>query len=140
MSITVTITLSLWQIKDTELCLKISELHQWLWPKFVQQELDSFRDRMNNHVTHFDKNKILPSGITLNVAYTLCEKSGGEQCLIAVDRAVIKSLINEIGEDVIHFISPEYEARAEAVFATLGITKLTKKNTWQVFVDMLSLM
>ncbi|KAF9474800.1 hypothetical protein BDN70DRAFT_815066 [Pholiota conissans] len=116
------------------------ELHEWLWPKFVQQELDSFRNCINNHVTRYDKDKVLPSGVAPSVSYTLYQQYGGRQCLIPVDREVVKALMDEIGEDVIRFVSREYEAKAEAAFATLGIPKLTKQNIWRVFVDMIPLM
>lgn len=102
--------------------------------------MDSFRNRINNHTTRTNKEKVLPSGVSPNVAYTLYEELGGKQCLIPVDREVIKALMDEIGEDVIRFVSREYEARAEAAFATLGISKLTKENIWRVFVDMIPLM
>jgi hypothetical protein len=118
----------------------LSDLHQWLWPKFVQQELDSFRDRMNNHAVRSDRHKHLPSGVSPRVAYALYSNYDGRQCLIPVDREVVKAMMDEIGEDVIRFVSREYEARAEAAFSTLGVSKLTKANIWQIFVDMIPLM
>ena len=114
-----------------------SELHEWLWPKFIQQELDELSDRFNNHATRFDKNKMLPSGVSPNVAFSLHEQYGGENCLQPVDREVIHSLMEEIGEDVIRFVSVEYAARAEEVFSTLHVGKLTGENIWNVFTMMM---
>jgi len=77
----------------------------------IQQELDTLKDRFNNHVVCKDKEKKLPSGVSPNVAYTLYDQYGGEQCLQPVDRAFVKALMEAIGgEDLIHFVSVEYAA------------------------------
>ncbi|KAF9470531.1 hypothetical protein BDN70DRAFT_888988 [Pholiota conissans] len=91
-------------------------LHDWIWPKFIQDELNSFQNRMNSHVSCTDRNKAMPSGVAPAIAYALPERHGGVDCLIPVDRDVIQSLMDEIGEDVIRFVSLEYEEKAERVF------------------------
>ena len=95
---------------------------------------------MNNHVTRTDKAKVLPSGVSPQVAYSLCEQYGGQNCLIPVDQEVVKALMDEIGEDIVRFVSREYEERAKQVFASLNIPKLTKQNIWNTFQTMIPLM
>jgi hypothetical protein len=88
-----------------------------------------------------DRNKLIPLGVAPSVAYSLCKKYGGEDCLQPVDTAVVTRLMEELGsEDLIHFVSAEYARKAQEVFNTLGINDLTLQNVWHVFRAMLPLM
>ena len=114
---------------------------QWLWSTLIQQELDTLKDRFNNHVVCKDKEKKLPSGVSPNVAYTLYDQYGGEQCLQPVDRAFVKALMEAIGgEDLIHFVSVEYAVRAQTVFNDLRFGALSFHNIWNVFTAMMPIM
>jgi len=118
-----------------------SELVQWLWPTLIQQELNELRERLNNHVVRFDKEKKMPSGTSPAIAYQLHEEFGGENCLQAVDVTVVQELMKDLGgEELIQFVPPEYAARARVVFASLEIGKLSFSNIWEVFRAMLPLM
>ena len=118
-----------------------SELVQYLWSKLVQQELEELRERLNNHKPRRDRGKLTPTGVAPNVAYTLAERYGGERGLQVVDTVLVEDLMDELGgEDLIRFVSREYEARANEVFATMGVEKLTFNNVWTVFEHMLPLM
>ena len=118
-----------------------SKLVQWLWPTLIQQELDSLRDRFNNHIVRKDRQKKLPSGVSPNVAFTLYPQYGGEQCLQPVDRNVVKSLMEAIGgEDLIRFVSVEYATSAQAVFDELRFGALSFHNVWIVFSAMMPIM
>ena len=116
-----------------------SELHQWLWPKLIQSELDSLRYQFNNHKTRFDRHKILPSNVSPNVAVALCEQWGGENCLQPVERAVVREMMQVIGDNSVRFVTPEFAARAEAVYAFLGCPELTPATAWSVYWKMLPL-
>jgi len=118
-----------------------SELVQWLWPKLIQQELNKFRCDMNDHKVRSDKAKLLPSGVSLNIAFSLCEKYGGENCLQKVDVSVVQRLMEKIGgEELIQFVTLEYGAIVQAVYNGLGIESLTFDNVWIVFHSLLSRM
>ena len=55
-----------------------------------------------------------------------------------VNVAVVQQLMEEIGgEELIHFILVEYAVRAQLVSNTLGVSKLTFENIWQVFSMMI---
>ncbi|TFK58765.1 hypothetical protein BDN72DRAFT_966259 [Pluteus cervinus] len=114
------------------------ELVQWLWPRLIQQELDTFRDHANNHTVRLDRHKALPSGTSPNIAYSLCHKWGGENCLKPVDVAVVKRLMDEVGGDgLIQFVTPEYAEKAQAIYDALDIQNITFENVWGVFSRML---
>lgn len=95
----------------------------------------------NNRTVRYDKSKKLPSGITPKVASSLCEKYGGVNCLIPVDVNVVRYLKELIGgENLIRFVSVEYETEVRKVYERLGIQKLTFHNVWDVFSVMLSML
>jgi hypothetical protein len=111
---------------------------QWLWPNLIQKELDKLKTRFNNHKIRFDKNKKLPSGVSPNVAYALPEKYQGRNCLQAVDRDIVRKLMEDIGgEALIQFVSPEYAARAQCVLDSLGLEPVTLANVWVIFQRMI---
>ncbi|KAG6372147.1 hypothetical protein JVT61DRAFT_8557 [Boletus reticuloceps] len=116
------------------------ELVQWLWPKFIQEELDHLRERLNNHPTRFDASKRLPSGVSPNVAIALAAEYGGTNCLLPVDLTVIHHLKAALGgEKLLRFVSVEFADHAEMVFETLGIETITSDNIWDIFTKMLPL-
>lgn len=118
-----------------------SELVQWLWPTLIQQELDTLKDRFNNHVVRTDRTKKLPLGVSPNIAFTLHENYGSEDCLQPVDRDIVWGLMQDIGgEDLVRFVSVEYAAIAQTAFESLGHEKLSFQNIWTVFTLMMPLM
>jgi hypothetical protein len=119
----------------------VSDLVQWLWSTVIQKELNTLIVKFNDHKVRTDRTKLIPSGVAPNVAYSLHNAYGGENCLEAVDRDVIDGLMQELGgEDLIHFVPAAYEAKAIEVFESLNITDLTLQNVWDVFQSMLPLM
>ena len=64
---------------------------------------------------------------------------GGEPGgLQPVNLALIDELMEDLGgEDLVRFVSREYEARAEQVYTSLEIAELTFHNVWDVFSRML---
>ncbi|KAF5386057.1 hypothetical protein D9615_002423 [Tricholomella constricta] len=117
------------------------ELVQWLWPKLIQQELDTFRRTMNDHTVRADKNKKLPSGISPNIAISLCHKYGATNYLQPVDVAVVQQLMQDIGgAELIQFVHADYAARAQAAYDSLHISSLTFDNVWNIFQSLLPLM
>jgi hypothetical protein len=111
---------------------------QWLWPKLIQQELDFFMERANNHKVRNNNVKMNPSGVSPNVCYALPQKYGGENCLQTVDVQMIQGLMEDIGgEELLQFVPPEYAVRAQEVYDPLNIEKLSFDNIWFVFSAML---
>ena len=112
-------------------------LFRSLWPTLIQQELDNFKDRMNCHVTRYDRTKKIPSGVSPDVAISLCTEYGGENCLQPIDVDVVQQLMDGVGNDAIQFVPVEYANRAQEVFASLGVARLSFQNIWQVFSRMI---
>jgi len=91
-----------------------------------------------------DQNKAGPSGDSRNNMFLMPEKWGGRDCLEKIapeDMKIIQKLKNDIGgEALLHFVTPEYAARAEVVYQSLNIQEITLENIWFVFEDMLAIM
>lgn len=114
---------------------------QWLWPTFIQCELDHLRKQLNNHPTSFDPAKKLPSGVSPNISIALADEYGGESCLLPVDLAVICHLKDGIGgKDLVCFVDVGFAHSADTAFSTLGIDRITSDNIWHVFMKMLPLL
>ncbi|KAJ3871314.1 hypothetical protein F5051DRAFT_463809 [Lentinula edodes] len=117
---------------------KHDALVRWLWPTLIQAELESLKDRFNNHRVRTDKGKYLPSGLSPNIAFSLYHKYRGENGLQHVDRGVIAKLMEDIGgEDLIRFVSVDYAVHAQQIYNNLDFPKLSLSNIWDVFQAML---
>ncbi|KAF8489233.1 hypothetical protein JB92DRAFT_3129528 [Gautieria morchelliformis] len=107
----------------------------------IQKELDELRDQFNNHVVRKINGKVLPSGVSPNIAYVLPDQYGGENHLQPIDKLAAQGLMEAIGgKELIQFVSEEYASCAAEVFHSLGVERLTMQNVWVIFKDMLPLM
>jgi hypothetical protein len=115
-----------------------SQLADWLWSTFIQEELDRFRAKQNNHKTKLNRQQKLPSGISPNEALERFQDFGGEWCLQPVDLDLVRSLMDALGgEQLMHFNSLEYRRIAQQVFESLNVTAITGNNIWAIYQEML---
>ncbi len=115
-----------------------SELVQWLWPALIQKELDQLRDHFNSHKVRYDKNKVLPSGVSPNVAYALLDRYNAVDCLQKVDRLVVREIMDAMGgDDLIRFVDAEFAVRAQNAFDVLRLPTVTLDNVWDIFRAMM---
>ncbi|KAG1834205.1 hypothetical protein EV424DRAFT_1468724 [Suillus variegatus] len=116
------------------------DLVKWLWLKLIQQELNQLQEQFNKHRVYKDSSKKLPSGVSPNVAFPLHHEYQAENCLQAVDREVVRQLMESIGgEDLIRFVSVEYENHAQTIITNLGFKELSFHNVWNILSAMLPL-
>ena len=112
----------------------------WLWPPLIQQELDKFRHYANNHRVRKQKDKILPSGVSPNMAYLFPEKFGATNCLEPVDLTVVQEILDGLQEEKERLtdwgVPEEFAARAKTVYDTLPVEEVTLLNIWLVFALM----
>ncbi|KAJ7776796.1 hypothetical protein DFH07DRAFT_951416 [Mycena maculata] len=114
------------------------ELSQWLWPRFIQAGLDEYAAFRNSVKMRKESDKPGPSAMSCNTAFSLPEKWGGRNCLLPVDVDVIAQMKRDMsGDALIAFSTPEFAARAQIVYDSLHIQKLTEENIWHVFLAML---
>ena len=81
-----------------------------------------------------DNEKEGPSGMSRNEAFSLPESWGGRNCLLEVDKAIVRELKEAIGgEKILDFVSVEFSQHVQAAYDTLGIKDLNIGNIWHVF-------
>ena len=111
-----------------------SELCRWLWALLMKQEAEDFVRFRNGVRVRKMRNKPGPSGMSRNEAYSLPEKWGGRNCLIPVDLSLIREMKEQLGgPDIMNFTSADFSQRAQMVYDTIQITKLSFQNVWDVF-------
>ncbi|KAG9316859.1 hypothetical protein JVU11DRAFT_2931 [Chiua virens] len=91
------------------------ELCQWIWSKLLCKDLQEMMDFHNGTRMRKDNDKIGPSGMSRNDAFSLPEQWGGRNCLLPIDMNVIREIKAEMGGDaLLEFTSVEFSARAQA--------------------------
>ena len=114
----------------------------WLWPPLIQRELDRYRVESNNHKQRKQKNKVLPSNISPELAYLMFEEYGGVWCLLPVDIRVVEEIMRDMKPEFDRLtswgVSDTVSTRASAGVEQLGITVITLDNVWFVFEALLA--
>lgn len=94
-------------------------------------------DFQNGAQMHKDNDKVGPSGMSWNEAFSLPESWGGRNCLLEVDMAVVHELKEAMGRDkILEFVSAEFSECVQAAYDTLEIVDLNLKNVWYVFREL----
>lgn len=114
----------------------------WLWPELMQKELDAFKEKANHRRVRKQPDKILPSGVSPNTAYTFPEQFEGRECLLPVDKEYVEEMLKspemEIGKIAATDwgLPDEFIARANAAYARLRSPKITMETVWIIFAAM----
>ncbi|KAE9391118.1 hypothetical protein BT96DRAFT_832510, partial [Gymnopus androsaceus JB14] len=121
------------------------DLFNWLWPKILQNELNSFTEYWNNHHIRFQAEKPNASGTSPRNAFTLPKSCSlqAQECQIDVDQFVVDALRAEIPvshEEAMKFVSDEFDAKVEGVYKHIGSPELKAVVGWSTFTTMLALL
>ena len=109
----------------------------------LQRELDRFCDEANNKKVRKQKTKVLPSGVSPNIAYTLPERFDGVNCLQPVDRDLIQEMMDSPAMDEDKHLAcdwgvPEsFALRAQKAMEALHIQEINLHNVWITFSALL---
>ncbi|PPQ82661.1 hypothetical protein CVT25_007551 [Psilocybe cyanescens] len=120
------------------------QLSQWLWSKTLQLELNNFMAISNAKKMRKDSTKPGPSGASRNQNFALHAEFGLTNELLRLNDgqlAIVSELKDAIGgEALIAFATPEFSARAEEAYSSLGVKDLSIQNAWHVFETLLPLL
>lgn len=90
------------------------------------------------------KDKVLPSGVTPNQAYSFPDRHGGEDCLIGVNRDTVKAMLNDMQEEQAALtdwgVSPDLVPLAKQALKKLRVKEVTLENIWLVFCALIGLL
>ncbi|KAJ7311734.1 hypothetical protein DFH08DRAFT_645651, partial [Mycena albidolilacea] len=87
-------------------------LFRWLWPKIVQIGLEVFLDYFNNKKTRKQRDRILPSGVALNVVFDMPADYGLQNLAIPVPQEAVQELRASIAtpcEEAFCWVSDEFD-------------------------------
>ncbi|KAJ6629945.1 hypothetical protein B0H10DRAFT_2160444 [Mycena sp. CBHHK59/15] len=116
------------------------DLFNWLWPKIVQSSLDNFVDYWNNHKIRTQRNKLLPSGFSLNYICEFPERFGLTNFGVPAPQHLVDALRQNIPksrEECYRWVSDEFEAMAWEVYNHIGAPKFVLTEGWTIFCQML---
>jgi hypothetical protein len=100
-------------------------------------------ERANSHTPQRNRNKLNPSGVAPYMAKTMPGLFGGEDCLIPIREEIVTSMMAPLGgAELLRFVSVGYEAKANAIFQSLGLKKddFELHRVWDTFSTMLPYM
>ncbi|KAF8329718.1 uncharacterized protein EI90DRAFT_3061677 [Cantharellus anzutake] len=116
-------------------------LCRWLWSSFLAWGLEKWRLEQNAFRVRKLKNKPGPSGVSANIAYALPGTFGMKDVLLRdIDVEIVRRKKEQLSQDSLHFVPPEYAERAKEVYNSLNVRELSIHNVWDIFRKMLSMM
>jgi hypothetical protein len=119
-----------------------SDLFNWLWPKILQIQLDSFVEYWNNHRIRSQPKKANMSGHTPRHAFTVSDSLGAPDCCIEVDREVLEVLRSQIPvsrEESMRWVNKEFDIVASTAYRDLGEPELVLLSGWTIFSQLVPL-
>ncbi|KIK14796.1 hypothetical protein PISMIDRAFT_59358, partial [Pisolithus microcarpus 441] len=108
---------------------------RWLFIPWLQQELDAYRDRVNNTAKRRDRNKVLPHGVP-NLIY---DDPGDYEALdfkVKVDPAAVEhvqALYITPSHPVFDLVPPAFGVFIEECYEHMGRPPITRENVWTLY-------
>ncbi|KAI6137018.1 hypothetical protein F5141DRAFT_1209330 [Pisolithus sp. B1] len=114
----------------------------WVFIPWLQVELNSYQDHINNSQKHCDKRKVLPHGIP-ELIYTCAEDYGALDFKVMVSPAAIEQvrcLYIDPNHIVFDLVLHSLNMFIEECYLQLGRPSIGCTSTWNVYHDILDLM
>lgn len=108
----------------------------------MQKELNKFCYEANNRKVRKQKDKLLPSGVSPNIAYEFPERFGATDCLEQVDVRVVEEILDCMQEakDALSDwgVPKDFAICAQKKYEELSVQEVTMSNVWLVFGSMVN--
>lgn len=119
------------------MCRKV---FNWLFPPLVQDRLDAFQDYWNAHKISHQRKKLLPSGTSPSQLLAVPDSGDptARHCWIKVNPESVRRWRADLGgverrDEVMAFVSDEFQAEADAAWLAIGFPQVSISNVWSVF-------
>ncbi|KAG1867744.1 hypothetical protein F4604DRAFT_1584905 [Suillus subluteus] len=112
----------------------------WVFIPWLQQELDAYRDRVNNSAKRHDNNKVLPHGVP-SLIYDSPEDFGALDFKVSIDREGIDYVHNfyiNASHPVFNLVPPMLGDFIEGCYDAMGRPAVTWSSVWTVYRNLLS--
>ncbi|KAG1896356.1 uncharacterized protein F5891DRAFT_1130312 [Suillus fuscotomentosus] len=113
---------------------------RWVFIPWLQQELNAYRDRVNNTAKRRDRNKILPHGVP-NLIYDSPEDFGALDFKVSIDHEGIDYVRNfyiNASNPVFDIVPPMLGDFIEHCYDAMGRPAVTRLSVWDVYRNILS--
>ncbi|KAJ3749794.1 hypothetical protein EV360DRAFT_56777 [Lentinula raphanica] len=124
-----------------------NELHfnlfQWLWPKIVQKHLDEFKVMFNTNATRYQRDKVLPSGVSPEIVYDFPQMYNFKfvDCQVAPEAVEeLRKGIPVSREEVFRWVSDEFDLLATKAYEKIGSPQLDCDVGWAIFNKMICIL
>lgn len=115
-------------------------IFRWVFIPWLQQELDAYRDRVNNSAKRRDRNKVLPHGVP-TLIYHSPEDFGALDFKVSIDREGIDYVRNvyiDASNPVFDLVPPMLGNFIEHCYDAMGRPAVTRSSVWTVYRNVLS--
>ncbi|KAG1853452.1 hypothetical protein DFJ58DRAFT_883665, partial [Suillus subalutaceus] len=121
-------------------CHLFRMVFRWVFIPWLQQELNTFRDQVNNSAKRCDRNKVLPHGV-LNLIYDSPEDFGVLDFKVFIDRDSIDYICDfyiNASNPAFDLVPPMLGEHIEHCYDTMGRPTVTQSTVWTVYRNVLS--
>ncbi|EGN93682.1 hypothetical protein SERLA73DRAFT_78547 [Serpula lacrymans var. lacrymans S7.3] len=123
---------------DADIDLQRMVFH-WVFIPWLQCELDSYCDRVNNTQKRADKNKILPHGVP-NHIFETPEDFGAYDCKVIVSPDAVEHVRNLYAPKdhaVFELVPVKFSALAEIFYNGMGHPAVERETVWPIYCALL---
>ncbi|KAJ7465042.1 hypothetical protein FB451DRAFT_1352670 [Mycena latifolia] len=113
---------------------------RWVFIPWLQKELDSYCDRVNNTAKRADRNKILPYGVP-NHMFEHPGDYGVLDFKIQVQSGAIKEvrdLYAPQDHEVFQLVPPDFNEIIVGMYAEIGKPPVTRESCWDIYLQLLN--
>ncbi|KAG1745149.1 hypothetical protein EDB19DRAFT_1958789 [Suillus lakei] len=115
---------------------------RWVFIPWLQQELNAYRDRINNSAKRRDRNKILPHGVP-NLIYEAAEDFGALDFKIKLEREAlghVRSAYIKPSHPVFDLVPQAFGEYIAQLYDRLGRPAVTRQSAWDIYLQLLDLL
>ncbi|KAJ7771896.1 hypothetical protein B0H14DRAFT_3096030 [Mycena olivaceomarginata] len=110
---------------------------RYVFIPWLQQELDAYRDRINNTAKRADRNKILPHGVP-NDIYEHPSDYGVLDFKVINSSAQIRNLYAPKDHEVFQLVPPDFAAIVSQMYVEIGQPPVTRQSCWDIYLQLLN--
>ncbi|KAG1732296.1 hypothetical protein EDB19DRAFT_2005534 [Suillus lakei] len=107
----------------------------WVFIPWLQQELNAYRDRINNSAKRRDRNKILPHGVP-NLIYEAAEDFGA----LDFKQSHVRSAYIKPSHQVFDLVPQAFGEYIAQLYDQLGRPAVTRQSAWDIYLQLLDLL
>ncbi|KAG2028797.1 hypothetical protein BDR03DRAFT_882683, partial [Suillus americanus] len=115
---------------------------RWVFIPWLQQELNAYRDCINNSLKWCDRNKILPHGVP-NIIYEAAEDFGALDFKIKLEQEAIdhvRSAYIKPSHLVFDLVPEVFGECISQFYDGLGRPAVTRQSAWEIYLQLLEML